>query len=153
MDLNLDEKYMRLALAEAEKARRIFEVPVGAVLIDKTNSILSKAHNLRESNNDPTAHAEILAIKEASNKINSWRLLDTTLYVTLEPCVMCAGAIINSRIKRVVFAARDTKAGALISKYSIGLDNSLNHKLHFTEGVLEEESRKLLASFFENLRN
>lgn len=153
MDLNLDEKYMRLALDEAEKARRIFEVPVGAVLVDSNNSILSKAHNLTESNNDPTAHAEILAIKEASNKINSWRLLDTTLYVTLEPCVMCIGAIINSRIKRVVFAARDPKAGALISKYSIGFDNTLNHKILFTEGVLGDESRTILESFFKGIRN
>lgn len=144
---------MRLALKEAQKARRINEVPVGCVIIDSDSSILSKSHNLRESQNDPTAHAEILAIKEASEKLNSWRLTDTTLFVTLEPCVMCMGAIINSRIKRIVFGAKDLKAGALVSNFGIGLDNTLNHKVDFNEGVLAEESALLLKSFFESLRS
>ncbi|MGH7884120.1 MAG: tRNA adenosine(34) deaminase TadA [Thermodesulfobacteriota bacterium] len=147
-----DEKFMRLALLEAEKARRINEVPVGCVIIDSNFSILSKSHNLRESQNDPTAHAEILAIKKASKKLKSWRLIDTTLYVTLEPCVMCMGAIINSRIKRVVFGAKDSKAGALITNYNIGTDGKLNHKIEFKERILEKECSKILSEFFKELR-
>lgn len=143
---------MRLALEEAKMARRINEVPVGCVIIDSTCSILSKSHNLRESKNDPLGHAEILAIKKASEKLGSWRLIDTTLYVTLEPCVMCMGAIVNSRIKRVVFGANDPKAGALVSKYNIGLDDKLNHKIEFSEGVLEKECSEILKEFFEELR-
>ena len=152
MNYKIEQKFMGLALEEARKAKLINEVPVGAVLLGKDNSILSKAHNLRESTNDSTAHAEILAIREASVKLGSWRLLDTTLYVTLEPCVMCIGAIINSRIKRVVFGARDEKAGALLSVYKIGLSDYLNHKIEFTEGVLGSECRGILKEFFKGLR-
>ena len=143
---------MRLALEEAKEARRINEVPVGCVIIDSAGSILSKSHNLRESNNDPTAHAEILAIKEASSKLRSWRLLNTTLYVTLEPCAMCMGAIVNSRIKRIVFGAKDPKSGALVSNFQIGLDGKLNHKVEYNEGILEKECTALLLEFFKELR-
>ena len=151
--MDLDEKFMRLALKEAKKAGRIGEVPVGAVIVDQNSTILSKAHNLRESKNDPTAHAEILAIKKASKKIKSWRLNATTLYVTLEPCVMCMGAVINSRVKRVVFGATDQKSGALVSNYNIGIDNLLNHQIEFSKGILAEEAEHLLKDFFLNLRN
>lgn len=150
--MDLDEKFMRLALKEAEKAGRIGEVPVGAIIVDQNSSILSKAHNLRESKNDPTAHAEILAIKKASNKIKTWRLNTTTLYVTLEPCVMCMGAVINSRVKRVVFGATDQKSGALISNYGIAFDKFLNHNVEFTKSVLEHECSVLLKDFFKKLR-
>lgn len=143
---------MRLAVKEAEKAGRIDEVPVGAVLVSEDLSILSKAHNLRELKNDPTAHAELLVIKKASTELKSWRLHGTTLYATLEPCVMCMGAIINSRIKRLVFGARDPKAGALVSNFGIGLDNKLNHEVEFSEGVLENECSSLLKEFFNTIR-
>jgi len=143
---------MRLALEEAKEAGRLNEVPVGAVLIDNNQNILSKAHNLRESKNDPLAHAEIIAISEASRQLGSWRLTGTTLYVTLEPCVMCMGAIVNSRIERVVFGARDPKAGALVSNYKIGVDKKLNHAIEYSEGILEKDCSRLLKNFFEKLR-
>ena len=143
---------MRLALDEAMRAGRLNEVPVGAVITDKDGNILSNSHNLRESTQNPLAHAEILAIEEASKKIGSWRLTETTIYVTLEPCVMCIGAIVNSRIKRVVFATRDPKAGAIVSSYGIGIDKRLNHKVELTEGVLEQEASGLLREFFKARR-
>lgn len=143
---------MLLALGEAREARRINEVPVGAVIVSCEQQILSKAHNQRETTQNPLAHAEILAIESACRKTGSWRLPDTTIYVTLEPCVMCMGAIVNSRIKRVVFGAPDPKAGALVSNYNIGLDDTLNHKLEFTDGVLEKECSEELKLFFKDLR-
>ena len=143
---------MRLALEEAVKARRINEVPVGCVIIDSNQKILSRSHNLREKTNDPTSHAELLAIKKASEKLKSWRLAETTLYVTLEPCVMCMGAIVNSRIKRVVFGAKDPKAGALVSNYEIGFDGKLNHTVEYKASFLEKECSDILKEFFEELR-
>ena len=144
---------MRLALDEAEKARRINEVPVGCVIVDSNGSILSRSHNLRESNQDPTAHAELIAIRKASQKLNSWRLIDTTLYVTLEPCAMCMGAIINSRVKRVVFGALDEKAGALVSNYNIGISKNYNHLVEYSEGILRNECALILKNFFKQIRN
>jgi tRNA(adenine34) deaminase len=152
VNANLDEQFMLLALGEAREARSINEVPVGAVIVSGEQQILSKAHNLRESTQNPLAHAEILAIESACRKTGSWRLPDTTIYVTLEPCVMCMGAIVNSRIKRVVFGAPDPKAGALVSNYNIGLDDTLNHKLEYTDGVLEKECSEELKLFFRDLR-
>ena len=143
---------MRLALEEAMRAGSLNEVPVGAVITDKDGNILSRAHNLRESTQNPLAHAEILAIEEASKKTGSWRLTETTIYITLEPCVMCIGAIVNSRINRVVFAARDPKAGAIVSSYGIGIDKRLNHVVELTEGVLETEASGLLREFFRSRR-
>ncbi len=144
---------MQLALGEAREASSIDEVPVGAVIVNADGQILSKAHNLRESTQNPVAHAEIVAIEAACKKTGSWRLNECTLYVTLEPCVMCMGAVINSRIKRVVFGAADTKTGAVISNYGIGLDDTLNHKPEITRSVLEEECSQILKKFFEQLRN
>jgi len=143
---------MRLALEQAQEAGRLNEVPVGAVLTDGSHTVLSKAHNLRESAQDPVAHAEIIAIRDGSKKLGSWRLVDTTLYVTLEPCVMCMGAIVNARIHRVVFGAEDPKAGGLVSKYSIGTDDSLNHEVKYTGGILEHECSRILKDFFQAKR-
>ena len=143
---------MRLALEQAQEARRVNEVPVGAVLVSGENEILSKAFNLRETTQNPLAHAEIVAIESASKITGSWRLTDTTIYVTLEPCAMCMGAIINSRIKRVVYGAEDPKAGALVSNFGIGRDSTLNHKVEFQGGVLEDECSIILKEFFGELR-
>jgi tRNA(adenine34) deaminase len=147
-----DEVFMRMALEEALKAEGIGEVPIGAVIVGEDGEIISRAHNMRETSFDPTAHAEIIAIREAAKELGNWRLADTTLYVTLEPCVMCMGAIILSRIKRVVLGAHDPKAGAIVSVYNIGADEKLNHKVQVEEGVLKDECAGLLKRFFGNLR-
>jgi tRNA(adenine34) deaminase len=147
-----DERFMRMAIEEALKAERIGEVPIGAVIVGEDGEIISRAHNTRETSFDPTAHAEIIAIREAAKKLGNWRLTNITLYVTLEPCVMCMGAIILSRIKRVVLGARDPKAGAIVSVYNIGVDEKLNHKVQVEEGVLKDECAGLLKRFFGNLR-
>jgi tRNA(adenine34) deaminase len=147
-----DDIFMRLAIEEALRAKGIGEVPVGAVLVGKDGDVISSAHNLSETTLDPTAHAEILAIREAGKKLRNWRLTETTLYVTLEPCVMCIGAIVLARIKKVVFGAHDPKAGAVISVYSIGLDKKLNHTVEIKEGVLKDECVVLLKEFFKNIR-
>lgn len=148
----IDEVFMRLAIEEALKAERIGEVPIGVVVVGESGEIISHAHNLRETSFDPTAHAEIIAIREAAKKLGNWRLADTTLYATLEPCAMCMGAIVLSRIKRVVFGARDPKAGAVVSIYNIGIDEKLNHGVQIKEGVLKDECADLLKRFFENIR-
>ncbi|MCL4244573.1 MAG: tRNA adenosine(34) deaminase TadA [Candidatus Dadabacteria bacterium] len=147
-----DEQLMRLALAEAEEAGRMGEVPVGAVIVDGSGRVLSTGRNFRESTQDPTHHAEIIAIREASRALGSWRLEGTTIYVTLEPCMMCMGAIINARIARLVFGARDPKAGAVVSVMNPADYGSLNHRVEWREGVLEEESSSLLREFFRTLR-
>lgn len=144
---------MLLALGQAREASRINEVPVGAVIVSGEQQILSQAHNLRESTQNPVAHAEILAIEAACKKTGSWRLPDSTIYITLEPCVMCMGAVVNSRIKRVVFGATDPKAGAVVSNFGIGLDDTLNHRPEITRSVLEDECSLILKEFFGQLRN
>ncbi len=141
---------MRLALQEAEKARFKGEVPVGAVLIHE-GKMLAGAHNLRESSQNPVAHAELLVIQKASEILNAWRLSGTTLYVTLEPCFMCAGAIVLARIKRVVYGCRDPKAGAFGSLTDLN-SFPLNHKPELKEGVLFGECQQCLQSFFKELR-
>lgn len=143
---------MHLAIEEALKAEGVGEVPIGAVIVRENGEIISRAHNLRETSLDPTAHAEIIAIREAAKKLGNWRLANVALYVTLEPCAMCVGAIILSRIKRVIFGARDPKAGAIVSIYNIGVDGRLNHRVEIEEGVLRDECADLLKRFFENLR-
>jgi tRNA(adenine34) deaminase len=147
-----DEDFMREALKEAQIAFEEDEVPIGAVIV-KDGEILAKAHNLREKLNDPTAHAELIVIRLAAAKLNSWRLLDTTVYVTVEPCPMCAGAIVLARVKRLVFGATDPKAGTAGTLMNLLDDARLNHQVEVTGGVLEEESRKLLRTFFLQKRD
>ncbi len=143
---------MALAIAEAEKAASAGEVPVGAVIAGRDKTVISTAYNLRETMSDATAHAEILAIRRACRVVGNWRLSDTTIYVTLEPCAMCMGAIVNARISRVVFGATDPKGGALVSHFGIGVGERLNHQVEFTAGVRQKECAGMLESFFKNLR-
>lgn len=143
---------MREALAEADRAASLGEVPVGCVLVDAAGLKVATGHNLREANADPTAHAEIVAIRSAAKAQRSWRLEGHTLYVTLEPCVMCAGALVNSRIARVVWGCDDPKAGACVTLFTIGQDTRLNHRYTMTRGVLETECADRLKRFFASLR-
>lgn len=147
-----DEKFMRLAIEQAHIAGRMGEVPIGAVITDKSGGIISTGYNLREAANDPTAHAEIIAIKKAGEALGSWRLEGTTIFVTIEPCLMCVGAIILARISRLVFGARDPKAGAVVSVYTIGNDCRLNHKFEVSEGIYMDECSNLIKDFFKTLR-
>lgn len=142
---------MRQALVEARAAAGRGEVPVGAVVV-REGTIVGRGRNLRESTDDPLAHAELLAIAEAARAIGHWRLIGCTLYVTLEPCAMCAGALVNSRVERLVYGARDPKAGFVGSLGDLVRDPRLNHRLEVSEGVLAEECGKLLAGFFAGLR-
>lgn len=142
---------MEIALEEARKAAELGEVPVGAVLV-KDGEILSQAGNFRESYQDPLAHAEILAIQRASQWLNSWRLLDCTLYVTLEPCIMCAGAIVQARIPKLVFGASDPKGGGVRSLYQICEDQRLNHRVEVVEGILQNDCARVLSEFFQERR-
>ena len=143
-----DEKFMKAALKEAYKSFALDEVPVGVVIV-KDDKIIARGHNLRETKQDPTGHAEIIAIKKTSKKLKSWRLIDCTLYVTLEPCSMCAGAIMWSRIKRVVYGAKDIKGGAIGSSFNLFEQKGINHKPEVTSGVLENEASTLLKDFFK----
>jgi tRNA(adenine34) deaminase len=147
-----DVRFMDLATQEARKARDLGEVPVGAVIVDEQGTILARAGNKSITENDPSGHAEIIAMREAGKKIGNYRLLNTTLYVTIEPCVMCAGAMIHARISRLVYGAQDPKTGAVRSRYNIGGDGSLNHRFEVTSGVLAEECAELLSSFFQEKR-
>ena len=146
----MDNKYMKSALQEAKKAYDKGEAPVGAVVV-KAGKIIARAHNLREIRKDPLAHAEILAIKKAAVKLDAWRLSDCDLYVTLEPCPMCAGAIIQSRIKSVYYGADDPKAGAAGSIINI-FEKDFNHKVEVYQGIMEEECSEVLKNFFKELR-
>ncbi|MCL4493278.1 MAG: tRNA adenosine(34) deaminase TadA [Firmicutes bacterium] len=147
------EPFMELALQEAKNAAQSGEVPVGAVLIREDGTILAKNHNRREQDHDPSAHAEMLVIREASQKLSRWRLSGTTLLVTLEPCIMCAGAIILSRIDCVVFATADPKGGAVRSLYQILEDTRLNHRVEVREGIGQESAQLLLRNFFRARRH
>ena len=146
-----DKDYMRVALNEAEKAFAKEEVPIGAVIV-KDDEIIAKAHNLKESNQDPTAHAEILALQQAVTKLGGWRLLGCTMYVTIEPCVMCAGALVESRLERLVFGAFEPKSGAAGSRFNLTNNDHLNHRLEVESGLLAEEAKKLMQDFFAKLR-
>jgi tRNA(adenine34) deaminase len=146
-----DRYYMQLALAQAEAAAQADEAPVGAVIV-RDNQILAAAHNAREALRDPTAHAEMIAITQAAAALASWRLEGCTLYVTLEPCPMCAGAIVQARIPRVVYGAVDPKAGAVHSLYQLLDDPRLNHRADVTAGVLAEPCGRVLSEFFQRKR-
>ena len=146
-----DELWMRRALELAQTARDLAEVPIGAVIV-MDGELYAEAHNLTRTDTDPTAHAELLAIRRAARKLGDWRLSDATLYVTLEPCAMCAGAMVLARIQRLVFAAYDPKAGMSGSLACIPQDTRLNHRLQMTAGVLEQESAELLRGFFRERR-
>lgn len=147
----MEEKFMKAALKEAKKAYEKLEVPVGAVIV-KDGKIIARAHNLKETKFDTTKHAEILAIQKASKKLNSWRLIDCEMYVTLEPCSMCAGALINSRIKKVYIGASDKKTGAVGSVFNLLEDYTFNHKVEYEKGVLQDECESILKEFFKELR-
>ena len=144
-------QFMQAALVEVEAAKALGEVPIGAVIV-LDGEIIGRGHNLRETSNDPTTHAEMVAIRQAAEHIGHWRLLDTTLYVTLEPCVMCMGAMILARIPRLVYACRDPRAGAVGSIYDFAKDERFNHQVEVTEGVLGTECSQLLSGFFKELR-
>ncbi len=147
----LDELHMRTALAAAERATLSGEVPVGAVVVVR-GEVIAVAHNQRETKNDPTAHAEIVALRAAAAALNSWRLVDADLYVTMEPCPMCAGAIVNARVRRLVYGCDDPKAGAVRTLFQLLDDQRLNHRVEVVSGVLGVESAALLKSFFSRLR-
>ena len=147
-----DEKFMHLALVEAEKAGQMGEVPIGAILVSEDGRVLSSTHNRTIDLADPTAHAEILALREAALKINNYRLLNTTLYVTVEPCIMCMGAIVHARISKLVFGTGDPKWGAAGSLYNFAEDDRLNHRVAITNGVCQHECRRLMQKFFRGKR-
>ena len=147
----MEEKYMKEALKEAKKAYEKLEVPVGAIIV-KDGKIIARAHNLKETKSDTTKHAEIIAIQKASKKLDSWRLIDCGMYITLEQCSMCAGAIINSRIKKVYIGAMDEKTGAAGSVLNLFEDYNFNHKVEIEKGILEKECENILKEFFRKLR-
>ena len=150
--METDEEWMRVALAEADAADAEGEVPVGCVLVGGDGRELARAHNLREVLADPTAHAEMLAIRLASERLRTWRLEGATLYVTLEPCVMCAGARVHARIERLVYGCDDAKGGAVESLFTVGRDPRLNHRFAVTAGVEASECASRLSAFFSRLR-
>ena len=148
-----DEHWMRLAIAEAQTALRLDEVPIGCVIVHgPTGRVVGRGYNLRETAHDATAHAEIIAIRQACEALGAWRLIDCTLVVTLEPCPMCAGAIVNARLPRLVYGCDDPKAGAVRTLYQLCEDARLNHRVDVTPGVLAEECAELLRSFFRAQR-
>jgi tRNA(adenine34) deaminase len=146
-----DLMFMRIALKEAAKASDVGEVPIAALIVQDSR-VLAQAHNYRELWQDPTAHAEVIAIRAAATALGTWRLTDTTLYVTLEPCAMCIGAIILARVSRIVFGAWDPKAGACGSVFNLPSEPKLNHRVAVTGGILEQESQALIQKFFKELR-
>jgi tRNA(adenine34) deaminase len=146
-----DEHFMRLALEEAQKAVAGGDVPVGCVVVCN-GEVIGRGHNLREALQDPTAHAEIVALKHAASALGQWRLDDTTVYCTVEPCSMCAGALVNSRVRRLVYGASDPKSGACGAVFNIPGDPRLNHRVEVKGGVLASEALELLRRFFEPRR-
>ena len=146
-----DEIFMKEALKEAAKARKKDEVPIGAIIVHN-NKIIAKGHNLRETKHDALGHAEIIAIRKANKKLKSWRLVDCTIYVTVEPCSMCAGAILQSRIGRIVYGTEDIKGGALGSSYNLFEQKNINHIPEIASGVLKEECSQIIKEFFKNKR-
>ena len=149
--MNDDEKWMRIAISEANLAKNEGEIPVGAVLI-QNDKLIAKAHNQPILNHDPTAHAEVEVLRKAGRKLKNYRLSGSTLYVTLEPCAMCLGAIMHARIERIVFGASDLKTGVCGSKANLTLEAFFTHKVKVDGGVLEEENKEILQSFFKSRR-
>ena len=147
-----DLRWMAEALAEARRAAELGEVPVGAVVVDGAGEIVSRAHNTKETNGDPLGHAEVLALRQAAARVGGWRLSGCTLYATLEPCAMCAGALVNSRVRRLVFGTEDPKAGFCGTLGNLVQDARLNHRLEVTSGVMREECSAVLKGFFAALR-
>lgn len=145
------ETYMRRALAEAQKAQAAGEVPIGAVVV-QNGEVMGAGHNLKETLQDPTAHAEIVAVREAAAKVGSWRLDEADVYVTIEPCPMCMGAMLQARIRRVIFGAFDPKAGAAGSVVDLSACKQFNHRMEIIDGVLEDECRQLMQDFFQERR-
>ncbi|MHC4386459.1 MAG: tRNA adenosine(34) deaminase TadA [Planctomycetota bacterium] len=150
-NLSTDEQYMQKAIDQAYIAEENGDVPIGCVIVHE-NRVIAKAYNQREQLNDPTAHAEIIALTQASEFIGNWRLHGCTIYVTLEPCPMCAGALVLGRLDRLVYGTNDPKTGAVKSLYNIVQDERLNHRLNVTSGVLEDECKKQLQDFFQRRR-
>jgi len=147
-----DEDKMRVALNEAKKAHEVDEVPIGAAIFDKDDNLICANHNRRELDQNPTSHAEILVLEEASQILGTWRLEDTTIAVTLEPDAMCAGAIVNARICKLIYGAPNLKAGAAYSLYNIPQDPRLNHHVEIKDNILSHESEAILSSFFDSKR-
>ena len=143
---------MAKALKEAQKAGKIDEVPVGAIIVDSAGKVIASAFNRKEQSFDPCGHAEILAIRKATKKLQNWRLVDCTLYVTLEPCIMCLAAMVHARIKTLVFGAYDPKGGALSLNYNLSTDQRLNHRFEVVGGVSQEECSRILSDFFQQKR-
>lgn len=152
MNRNIDVAMMEIALKRATESAELGEVPVGAVLVDQHGEILASSGNNTIGDHDPTGHAEIRVLRLAAKKLENYRLPETTLYVTLEPCAMCASALVHARIQRLVYGAVDPKTGAISSVYRIGVDGKLNHTFSITGGVLEKDCRKILQIFFQNRR-
>ena len=151
--LETDLKFMQIALDLAEKARRQDEVPIGACIVSESGELIGKGFNQTITKNDPTAHAEIEAIRQAGSKLGNYRLTETIIYTTIEPCVMCAGALVNARIKRLVYGANDERFGAVRSLFSLCDNSSLNHRMEITEGILADECRNLMQEFFQARRS
>lgn len=147
-----DERYMQFALEQARAAYRIGEVPIGAVIISG-GEVFACGHNLRETTDDPTAHAEVIAIRRAAERLGHWRLSGMTLYVTIEPCPMCAGSLVNARVDRLVYGAADPKAGAAGTLMNLLQDERLNHRVSVTGGILEAECAELMRQFFQERRH
>ena len=152
MKYKSDEDKMRVALNQAKKAYDVDEVPIGAAIFDKDDNLICANHNRRELDQNPTSHAEILVLEEASQILGTWRLEDTTIAVTLEPDAMCAGAIVNARIKKLIYSAPNLKAGAAYSLYNIPQDPRLNHHVEIKDNILSHESEAILSSFFDSKR-
>jgi len=147
-----DEKWMWRAIGVAREAEKLGEVPIGAVIVDADQKILAAASNRTISNLDPTAHAEILALRIAASRIGNYRLVGTTVYTTIEPCAMCAGALVNARVARLVYGAADERFGAVETHFRIGTDDKLNHRIEVASGVLAEKCRRLMQDFFKKRR-
>lgn len=150
--IETDEKWMRLAIRNAEIAGGLDEVPIGACIVDQKGELLAAASNRTITNNDPTAHAEVLTIRQAALKIGNYRLVGATLYTTVEPCVMCAGALVNSRIARLVYGARDERFGAVETHFRLCDDPRLNHRIEIVSGIMADECRALMQDFFKRRR-